>query len=195
MNEDLLREIKSTLPWLVAAALAVGGFYTVKNYRASRKAQASEAFVSAYTAEELEEAVSKFGGSDAGGVLKLRLAKKYYDTGRFQEAMDLYSSFGASGGPVGFADVPAVGMAQCREALGDFAAAAADFEAFADANPSSYLALTARLGAARCAAQAGDSAKALAKLKEIAQSVKGDSLAEARVKAVEDCVKRFVPRK
>lgn len=194
MNEDLMREIKATLPWLVAAALVVGGYYAVKNYRASRRAQASEAFVNAYTAEELEEAVSKFGGSDAAGALKLRLAKKYYDTGRVQEALELYEAMAAAGGPDGFADVPQVGIAQCKEALGDYSAALSAFDAFAEANPSSYLALTAKLGAVRALAQSGEKDKALERIAELASSVKGEAMAEARVKAVEDCVKRFEPK-
>ena len=149
MNEDLLKEIKSTIPYLIAAALVVGGYYGVKEYRAKQKAAASSALVSAYTVEELEEASSKFGGSAAGGVLKLRLAKKYYDAGRHQEALDIYRALSGDKAPDGYADIPAVGEAQCLEALGQHAEALKAYDAFVEANPESFLALTAKLGAAR----------------------------------------------
>ena len=194
LADDFVREVKATVPWLLAAAVAVACFYGVKNYRAARKAAASEAFVSAYTTEELEEAVSKFGGSDAGGALKLRLAKKYFDGARYQEAMDVYASVSGENAPDGFADIPEIGKAQCLEAMGGYADALAAYEAFAETNPDSYLALSARLGSARVLAQLGEKDKALARLAEIKASVKGDSVAEARVDAVEDCVKRYEAR-
>lgn len=194
LADDFVREVKATVPWLLAAAVAVACFYGVKNYRAARKAAASEAFVSAYTTEELEEAVSKFGGSDAGGALKLRLAKKYFDGARYQEAMDIYASVSGENAPDGFADIPEIGKAQCLEAMGGYADALAAYEAFAEANPDSYLALSARLGSARVLAQLGEKDKALARLAEIKASVKGDSVSEARVDAVEDCVRRYEAR-
>lgn len=194
LAEDFVKEIRATIPWLLAAALVVAGYYGVKNYMAARRAAASEALVNAYTAEELEEAVSKFGGSDAGGALKLRLAKKYFDAGRYQEALDQYAALSGDKAPDGFADVPEVGKAQCQEALGNYADALAAYEAFAEANPNSYLALTAKLGAARAIALSGDKEKALQRLAEIKESVKGDALSEARVDATEDCIKRPVAK-
>ena len=194
LADDFVKEVKATIPWLLAAALVVAGYYGVKNYRAARKAAASESFVSAYTAEELEEAVSKFGGTDAGGALKLRLAKKYFDGARYQEALDLYAAVSGDKAPDGFADIPEVGKAQCLEALGNYTDALAAYEAFAEASPDSYLALSARLGSARVLAQMGEKDKSLARLAEIRASVKGDSISEARVDATEDCVKRYEAR-
>lgn len=191
MNEDILKEIKSTIPWLIAAALVVGGYYGVKNYIAAQKAAASEALVSAYTVEELEEAASKFGGSDAGGAIKLRLAKKYYDAGRYQEALDLYATLTGDEAPDGYADIPVVGRAQCLEALGKYAEAVKEYDAFATANPDNYLALTAKLGGARALALSGDAKAALKRIDAIKSSVKDDSLATARVEATEDCIKRL----
>lgn len=194
MNEDLLKEIKSTIPYLIAAALVVGGYYGVKEYRAKQKAAASSAFVSAYTVEELEEASSKFGGSAAGGVLKLRLAKKYYDAGRHQEALDIYRALSGDKAPDGYADIPAVGAAQCLEALGQHAEALKAYDAFVEANPESFLALTAKLGAARAQALSGDSKAALVRIEALKKAVGDDSLAKMRVETTEDCIKRL-PKK
>ena len=93
--------------------------------------------------------------------------------------------------PEGFADVPVVGKAQCLEALGKFDEAAKAFDAFAEANPTNYLTLTAQLGAVRCYAQQGDKKKALARLDALKVANKDDEMAEARVEAIEALVKRY----
>jgi tetratricopeptide (TPR) repeat protein len=48
-----------------------------------------------------------------------------------------------------------VGLIHCREARGELQAAEAAFKAFAEANPSHFLAATALLGQARCLEQLG----------------------------------------
>lgn len=190
MNEELVKELKGMIPWVVAAALAVGCYHGVKGYLAKRAVDASEAVVNAYTVEELEEAVGRFGGVPAGGALRLRLAKKYFDSMRYDDALKAYDELAGSA-PDGFEDVPPVGRAQCLEALGRGEEALKAYEAFAEARPGSYLALTARLGAVRATALLGDKAKALEMAGELKKSVAGDELSVARVNAVEDCVKRY----
>ena len=181
---------KQTVIWVAVAAIAVAGWYGWKNHRAARLEAASDALVSAYTTEELEESVSKFSGMAAQGPIKIRLAKSYYDAGRYEEAMTVYDELAAK--PVdGFEDIPVVGKAQCLEALGRYDEALAAFDAFVEANPSNYLALTAKLGAARCIAQAGDKAKALARIDEMKTAAKGDDIAIARIDATEAAIKRF----
>ena len=181
---------KSTVIWLLVAAIAVGGWYGWKNHKAAVKAAASDALVNAYTTEEIEDAVSKFAGSATEGALKLRLAKNYFDAGRYEEALAQYEALEGNA-PEGFADIPAVGKAQCLEALGKFDEAAKAFDAFAEASPKNYLALTAQLGAARSFAQAGDKKKALARIDALKSANKDDELAKARVEATEQVIKRF----
>ncbi len=183
---------KSTVIWLLVAAIAVGGWYGWKNHKAAVKAAASDALVSAYTTEEIEDAVAKFSGSAAEGALKLRLAKSYYDAGRYEEALAQYETL-IGNAPDGFADIPVVGKAQCLEALGKFDEAAKAFDAFAEASPKNYLALTAQLGAARCFVQAGDKKKALARIDALKAANKDDELSKARIEATEGVIKRFDP--
>lgn len=183
---------KSTVIWLLVAAIAVGGWYGWKNHKAAVKAAASDALVSAYTTEEIEDAVAKFSGSAAEGALKLRLAKSYYDAGRYEEALAQYETL-IGNAPDGFADIPVVGKAQCLEALGKFDEAAKAFDAFAEANPKNYLALTAQLGAARCFVQTGDKKKALARIDALKAANKDDELSKARIEATEGVIKRFDP--
>lgn len=183
---------KLTVIYLLVAAIAVGGWYGWKNHKAAVKEAASNALVNAYTTEEIEEAVAKFSGSDSAGALKIRLAKSYYDSARYEEALAQYEAL-AGNAPDGFADIPVVGKAQCLEALGKFDEAAKAFDAFAEANPKSYLALTAQLGAVRAYVQAGDKTKALARIDALKAANKDDELATARIEATETLVKRFEP--
>lgn len=196
MNEELehlLQELKSTLPWFLAAGILVAGYYGVKNYVTAKRAAASEVVASAYTTEELEEAVSKFASSKSGGLLKLRLAKSYFDAGSFESALDIYSGFDGKA-PDGFEGVPEIGKAQCLEGLGKFAEAQQAFDAFVAANEKSFLALTAKLGSARCIAQAGDKAKAVAALEALKGTLGDDELAKSRVETTIDLVKRYEKR-
>ena len=181
---------KSTVIWLLVAAIAVGGWYGWKNHKAAVKAAASDALVNAYTTEEIEDAVAKFSGSATEGALKLRLAKSYFDAGRYEEALAQYEGL-VGNAPDGFADIPVVGKAQCLEALGKFDEAQKAFDAFAEANPKSCLALTAQLGAARAIVQAGDKKKALARIEALKAANKDDELAKARIEATETAIKRF----
>lgn len=181
---------KSTVIYLLVAAIAVGGWYGWKNHKAAVKEAASNALVNAYTTEEIEEAAAKFSGSESAGALKIRLAKSYYDSARYEEALAQYEALEGNA-PDGFADIPVVGKAQCLEALGKFEEAAKAFDAFAEASPKNYLALTAQLGAARSYAQAGDKKKALARIEALKAANKDDELSKARVEATETAIKRF----
>ena len=119
MNEELeqlIQEVKSILPWLLAAGIVVAGYHGVRKYVANRRAAASEVVASAYTTEELEDAAAKFKGSKVDGVIRLRLAKSYYDSANYESALEIYESLEGKA-PDGFEDVPVVGKAQCLEAL------------------------------------------------------------------------------
>ena len=181
---------KQTVIYLAIAAVAVGGWYGFKNHRLAVRTAASDALVNAYTTEEIEDACVKFSSTPTAGALKLRLAKKYYDDGKYEEALATYGELDGKA-PEGFADIPVVGKAQCLEALGKFAEAQKAFDDFAAANPKSYLLLTAQLGAARCLAQAGDKKGALAKLKALKKGVEEDGLEKARIEATIKAVERF----
>ena len=181
---------KQIVSGLLLGAVVVGGWYGWKHYRAASAAAASADVVSAYTAEALETAVAKHSGSAPGEVLRIRLAKKYFDEGRYEEALAAYEEL-SKNAPDGFADIPVVGRAQCLEAMSRFEEAGKAFDAFAEANPSNYLALAAQLGAARCLVQAGDREKALARISAIKEANKDDGAAMARIESVEDAIKRY----
>ena len=180
---------------LLIAGVVVGGWYAWKHHREAVAVDASSSVASAFTSEELEDAVAKHSGSPAGGVLRIKLAKSYFDAGRYEEALAAYEELDGKA-PEGFADIPAVGRAQCLEALSRFNEAREAFDAFAEANPSNYLALSAQLGAARCIAQAGDIKKALDRIDAMKAANKDDAVATARIETAEDVIKRYeAPKK
>jgi len=181
---------KQTVIYLAIAAVAVGGWYGFKNHRNAVRMAARDSLVNAYTAEEIETACVKFSSTPTAGALKLRLAKKYYDDGKYEEAMSAYDELMSK--PVeGFEDIPVVGKAQCLEALGKHAEAQKAFDAFAEKNPKSYLLLTAQLGSARSLAQAGDKKGALAKLEALKKDAKENSLEKARIESTISAVERL----
>ena len=84
--------------------------------------------------------------------------------------------------------------AQCLEGLGKFDEAAEAYDAFAAANEKSYLALTAKLGSARCAAQSGNRDKALEALEALKAAAADDEIAKSRIETTIDLVKRYEKR-
>lgn len=184
---------KSTVVILLVAALCVAGFYGYRHYRAAERAAASEAVASAFSMEELEDAVAKYAGKPTEGVLKLRLARSYFDAEHFDTALETYEAL-AGKEPQGFEGVAAVGRAQCLEALKRYDEAMLAYDEFAQAvqNGDSPLRLTAQLGVARCVALKGDSKSALEKLAELKVSVGDDEIAKARIESAEDLVKRII---
>lgn len=184
---------KQAIVTVVVAAVVVAGYYGFKHRQEQQRQAASAALVSSQSLEELEGAVADFGSSKAGPAIKMRLAKKYFEDGKYDAALDLYKELNGKA-PEGFADVPAVGAAQCLEAQGKFDEAAKAFEDFAAANEKSLLLLTAKLGAARCYAGAGDKAKALAALEALKAEKEGDALSVGRIEDTIDVIKRWEKR-
>lgn len=181
---------KKTLAVLALAGIAAGGYFGWKAYSEHRRVASGESIVTAYGVESCEEAVRAYGNTKAAGALKQRLAKAYFDAERYAEALAIYDELKAA--PVdGFEDVPVVGRAECLEALGRYEEAKTEYAKFAEAKPKSFLALTARIGAARATALAGDKAKAVEMLEALAKEVKGGESAEKLVESAIDVVKRI----
>ncbi len=189
INEELLAEAKKCVPYVAAAIIVVAGYYGIRNYRAEQREKAAAALTESLTAEELEEAVANYGSGKSGAALKIKLAKKYFDTARYEEALALYEELDGKAGAA-FDAIPVVGKAQTLEALARTDEALKIYEEFAAANPDNYLALTAKLGVVRCVAK-GDKAAGQAKLAELKESVKDDEASLARVEALEEVINRL----
>ena len=192
MNEELLKEVKGLIPYIAIALIVVGGYYGVKHHIEAKKVAASSEVVNALTVEELEGAVTEYGSTATGPVLKMRLAKQYFDAGRYEEALAQYEDLEKAPAE-GFEDVPVVGKAQTLEAMGKYDEALAIFEKFAAEKPNNYLTLTAQLGAARCVAEKGDKDAALKQI-ETLKAATTDALSKTRIEVTEDCIKRYVKK-
>ena len=81
---------KQTVICILVAVAAVAGWYGWKHHRASERAAASAAIAEANAPADLEDAVAKFSGSAAEPALEIKLAKSYYDDGRYEEALARY---------------------------------------------------------------------------------------------------------
>ncbi len=193
---------KRTLAIAAAAVVVVAGYYGVKNWRESQRVAAGSALMNVSmggdSVEELEAAVASYGSSKSGAALKLRLAKAYYDAGRFDErnyhnALEIFAQL-AGNAPKGFEEVPALGTAACLEGLGKADEAIKAYSDFVAAYPASSYAVLAKIGAARCTALAGDKAKALADLAALKDALKDDDASLALVETAEDVVKRWEKR-
>ncbi len=191
-----VKEGRSTLMMLAIAGAVVGAFYGIRGYLRSREAAANAALANSYTTEDLEAAVSSYGSSKVGAALRLRLAKAYYDAERYQDALDAYEGLVAKAAKIpAFADVAEMGRAYSLEGLKKYKEAGEAYSAFAaDASKTnSYLALTAKLGSARCQALVGDKDAAVKALEAIKATLKDDKMEELRVDRLIDAVKRYEP--
>ena len=181
-----VKEGRSTVTFLLVGAVCVAGWYAFKNWKASRAAAANAALVNAFTTDELEEAVAKFGGSSTGSALKMRLAKSYLDGERWEEAEKTYSDYiAAAEKDDPFAALAQLGHAYALEGSGKVPEALKEYESLsADTNLPVYA--TAALGVARCMALNGDKDGALKKL---------EALDDPRAKNLAETVKRYDPNR
>ena len=181
-----VKEGRSTVTILMVVGVCVAGWYAFKNWQAGRVAAANNALVNAFTADELEEAVAKFGGSATGPALKLRLAKSYLDSERWEEAEKVYGEcIAAAGEDDPFASLAKLGRAYALEGSGKVADASKEFEALA-ANTNLPVSATAALGVARCMALNGDKDGAIKKL---------EASDDSRAKNLIEMIKRYDPNR
>ena len=186
-----VKEGKSTLAIVAAAAVCVGVVYGVKGWMKARAQAANNALMNAYSTEEIEEANAKYGSSKIGPAIKLRLAKSYYDAARYADARDVYAAYVKKAAKNdALLPVAMLGLAYSHEGDADYAKAKEQFNLLAqdDANPVSF---TAKLGVARCTALAGDKDGALKALDELKE--KADALGKTRVERLADMLKRYDP--
>lgn len=145
---------------------------------------------------QMKETVGAAGAGADAGVMKLLQATADFRRKNYAEALEVYEALAGSDElPELYKDIPVLGRAQCLEASGELAAAQEAFAAFAKASPESCLALTAQLGSARCLAQLGKKAEAVAALEQLL-SEKRAAGAPSEIQSVQftlDLVKRWIP--
>lgn len=155
----------------VIALVAIAALAFVRS-RTAKLESASSALLAANDANGLAELNERYGGTKLGPLIRLRLARAYYDAEQFDSAKETYSQFVKrnSGHPL-IAEAK-LGLAASEEALREFQQAIADYQSI-NAPAGTPIATLAKLGEARCTAAAGDKSAAKAIIASLSESVKG----------------------
>lgn len=164
----------------------IAAFSFVK-YRASRAEAAAASLLSVNDIAGLEELNGKFGGSKTGPLIRLRLARAYYDGGKFEEAAETFAAFVKSNKGHALVDEARLGLGASLEAQQKFDEAAEAYGTVAAEAPSPAYAM-AEFGKARCLAAKGDKDGAKAIVDAAAAALKGtrwESVAESEKELVD----------
>ena len=176
---------------IVIIAFVAASFFV--NRRNAKAEAASAAILTSDTVEALELAADQYGSAKAGPVIKAKLAKAYYDAGRYDDALKLYESLRKSSNAE-VAAIAKIGAAEALEAKGDAAAAQTEYDAFLADNSGSWLATEAKIGKARCLALAGDKDAASAILADLVVE-KRDTQWESTAKDLASTIRNFTELK
>ncbi len=179
--------------YLAAIALAVVGLaFIYTNNQKSKSRQASERLLAADSVEELEALVSQYGRTGAGTLAQLRLAKAYFDAGRYDDALARYDAFSGKSAKR-FADIAVLGRAHVLEAKGEINEARTVYAAFRQEKPDHFLTPQALMGEARCLAIAGNR-DAATELLDVLIAAKAGTPWEDVAENLKDVVTRYEKR-
>ena len=185
---------KQALFIVAAAAVFFGGAYAFKQTRAAKISAANQELTRATSLDELEATVANYGSTKAGNAARLRLAKAYYDAGKYEEALDAYETCIRKGAPAGFKEIAELGRAHTCEALNRLDEAKTAYEAFTKTYASHFLQPQAVMGTARIMVLQ-DNKDGAKKLLENLKAEKTDAPAwEMAIAQLEGIVDRYVPR-
>lgn len=148
-----------TVATLALGAIVGLAVYSAINWHKGRLAQASEQITVAQGIDEIEAANERFGSTGAGNLLQIRLARAYYDAGRFEDALAAYNAFVKENGSHSFVPLAQLGAAATQEAMADYATAQASYTQLLESGPT-YLRAEAKLGLIRALYLAGEKVKA-----------------------------------
>jgi predicted negative regulator of RcsB-dependent stress response len=144
---------KNALTALLAVMVAVAAihFYTARKQK--HNAEAVTKLSAARSIPDLEDIVANYGKTQPAEMAMIALAKQYYDTANYEEALAKYDEFISKYPDTRLTDTAKLGRVFCIEARGTDAAledAASAYASFTEASPESFLAPQAIFGQARC---------------------------------------------
>lgn len=181
-GKDFLLQVAIVVVVIIAA-------FTFKNYRASRADAASAAFLSANDVAGLEEVNGKFGGSKYGPLIRLRLARAYYDDEKFDLASEAFKAFLKENKKHALVNEARLGLATSLEAEGKFDEALTAYEAVSgDAGNPMWV--QAQFGKARAIALNGDKIAAAKYLDDLLPQLKDPEAADI-IQGQKDLIARF----
>lgn len=121
----------------------------------------------------LDSVAREFSGKDVGAQALLRLGDVQFNSGRYSDAAATYSRFLSEYPHHEFVDAAALGQAASAESSGDLATAKSLYQQFASTKPSGFLAIAARVGAARCMQGLSQTNEARQAYEELLPAVQG----------------------
>jgi predicted negative regulator of RcsB-dependent stress response len=143
------RQLVMSAALLLLVALGTAAFL---RYRANQASLASAALMTTESVEGFENLERQYGSTRVGPLIRLGLAKAYFNAGNIQGARKVYEAFLKRHPRHAQADTARIGLAATLEEEQAFAEAGNAFEAFAREHPDHYLYPVAILGLARCLA-------------------------------------------
>jgi predicted negative regulator of RcsB-dependent stress response len=184
--------------FMIQAAIVlilVGSVMGGKYYYKSSIAAANKELLKANTTEELESLVNHYSKWKVGHTARLRLAKSYYDTGKYEDALAMYDICVSKGKPDGFVEVAVMGRAICFEALNRLDEAKAAYVEFTKANPTHFLVMQAQMGQARVLTLQGKKDEAKRLLETLKAEKNSAPMAEMSIAQLQGVIARYEPRK
>lgn len=155
--ENVLETLRTYGPAVaLGLVLAVAIFLGITFHRhrqASMRIEASQLFMRAQTAEELQMIVDDYPGTVTAPMALLALASERYHEGEIEQAELQYRRFLQDYSDHIMRPAAALGLAYCDEARGRLEEALQGFRAFQSAHDAHYLSVPARLGEARVLGQ------------------------------------------
>ncbi|MDA3800547.1 MAG: tetratricopeptide repeat protein [Kiritimatiellae bacterium] len=144
---------------VVVAVLVFGYLYITYNAK-KKNAEASELLSVASNVQDLETLVNDYSSTEAAPLADFALAKAYYEAGRFDEAMSIYSEFEKKFPESHMKTAANVGILFCKEGKGEYAEALTGFDKFISENAENYLIDQVTFAKARCLKQLGKTEEA-----------------------------------
>jgi predicted negative regulator of RcsB-dependent stress response len=139
----------------VLLAIVVFGYIYITQTGKKKNAEASELLSVATNVQDLETLVNDYASTDAAPMADFALAKAYYDSGRFDEAIAVYKAFPKKFPEADMKKAAAVGILFSEEGKGNYEVALAGFDKFISENPDNYLVEQVIFAKARCLKELG----------------------------------------
>lgn len=140
---------------VVIVAVVVFGYIYITQSAKKKNTEASELLSVASNVQDLETLVNDYSSTKVAPLADFALAKGYYEAGRFDDAMTIYSEFGTKFPSSHMKIAATVGVLFCKEGKGDYAEALTGFDTFVSENAGSYLVDQVIFAKARCLKQLG----------------------------------------
>ncbi len=186
--------VKEGRSWLTTAAivlLVVLALLAFRRHQGGKSSEASAALASAESVESLENLNAQYGRTKVGPLIRIALARAYYEAGNFELARTTFEEFVKRHGKHEMAPAARLGIAAALEGAQEFDQALAAFAAFDKEFPAPhYLNALAAMGQARCLAALQRKEEALDTLDRLIVTTT-DTTWEEEVRALRPVIERF----